>query len=185
MNLKLLSIVFIAILPLTATAQKTKNVNQPTIAYIEQNKILKSLEGFEKNTKEVDSLKQLYTKEIQESTNQLTEKINTLLKPYQVSDKETIETIKAKLKENDLVKFELYVKENDLIEKSKKNYDLMIKTMFEQKVQTLLNKVNATIEAYAKSNKIVVVYILENLSPALAYIDKGIDITDEINALLK
>jgi Skp family chaperone for outer membrane proteins len=185
MNFKSFLIVFLVILPLTITAQKAKNANQSTIAYIEQNKILKALQGFEKNSKEVDSLRQLYTKQIQESTNQLTEKINSLLKQYQINQNETIEQIKSKLKENDLAKFELYIKENELIEKLKKNYDLMIKTIYEQKVQPLLNKVNATIEAYAKANKILVVYTLENLSPALAYIDKGINITDEINALLK
>lgn len=71
-----------------------------------------------------------------------------------------------------------------MVEKASKNYDLMIKTIYEQKVQPLLDNVNRTIEEYAKANNIIIVYTLENISPALAYIDKGIDITDEINKKL-
>ena len=184
MNLKKHFIILLVILPLITFAQKTKNTSSSTVTYIELNKILKSLKNFEQNTKEVDSLKQLYTKEIQESTKKLNDKINVLLKPYQLNENETIESIKSKLKETDVSKFELYLQENELVEKASKNYDLMIKTIYEQKVQPLLDNVNRTIEEYAKANNIIIVYTLENISPALAYIDKGIDISDEINKKL-
>jgi Skp family chaperone for outer membrane proteins len=187
MNLKTFFLVFIAIVPLTVSSQKIKNANrnQPNIAYVEQNIILKKLEGFEKNTKEVDSLRQVYSKEIQENTTQLTEKINNLLKPYDIKQNEKVEQIKSKLNENDLAKFELYLKEDELIEKSRKNYELVIKSLYNEKVQPLLNRVNQTIENYAKSHGILIVLTLENISPAIAYINKGINITDEINSLLK
>jgi Skp family chaperone for outer membrane proteins len=175
----------LVLIPFIVVAQKSKTKNTNPIAYIEQTKILKSLQNFEQNTKEVDSLKQTYAKEIQENTIALNEKINVLLKPLQLNDTETIETIKAKLKDNDLAKFDLYLQENELIEKASKNYDLMLKTIYEQKVQPLIDKVNVTIEEYAKSNDIKIVLTLENISPALAYIDKGVDITEIIIMKLK
>jgi Skp family chaperone for outer membrane proteins len=56
----------------------------------------------------------------------------------------------------------------------------MIETMYEHKVQPILNRINQIIEDYAKAKNIKVVFTLENISPALAYIDKGVNITDEI-----
>lgn len=184
MHLKQNLLLLLIIVPFLAKSQKNKPATPKTIAYIVQTKILKSVKDFEKNTKEIDSLKKLYASEIQESANKLDVKITLLLKPYEISNKETIEAIKLKLNQNDSAKFELYIKENELIQNASKNYDLMIKTIYEQKVQTIINKVNAAIEAYAKTNKIAVVYILENISAGLAFIDKGINITDNIITIL-
>ncbi len=185
MNLKKYFLIILVILPFALMAQKSKSKINSQIAYVEQNIILSNLKGYGVYTKEIDSLKQVFAKEIQESTAQLNEKMNTLLKNYQLNQNESIEQIKSKLKENDLSKFELYLKENELIEKSKINYELMLKATYDQKVQPLLNRVNQTIENYATSHGFLIVLTLENMSPAIAYINKGINITNEINALLK
>lgn len=183
-NIKNQILVVLLIVPFVLIAQKTNVVKATPIAYIEQSKILKSLKGFEQNSQEVDSLKQVYTQEIQESTKKLEEKISLLLAPYQLKEKETVEAVKAKLKDNDLAKFELYIQESELIDKTTKNYDLSLKTLYDQKIQPLIDKLNKTIEEYAKANKIAVIYTLENIGPALAYIDKEINITNEIIVLL-
>lgn len=181
--LKIKFVLVALLLPILLMAQKkskeTATVSN-TIAYVEETVLLKALTGYEQNTAAIDSLKTVYTKEIQEAQTQLNTKLETLLKPYNFTKEMTVEDMKAKLKENDKATFELYIKENELITKSTKNYDLMLKTIYEQKVQPSLNKLNTTIETYAKEKGIKVVYTLENISPALAYIDKGMDITGEI-----
>lgn len=161
---------------LTATAQKN--------AYIEQTELLKSLKGYEENVKLVDSTKKVYSQEIQDAQKKLNDKFQALIKNYNVTDKDTDETLKAKLSEVDKSKFELYQEESKLIEKSTKNYDLMLQTLFNQKVQPLLDKLNKSIETYAKNNKIDMVFILENIQPALAYVDKSKNITSEIKKML-
>ena len=122
---------------------------------------------------------------MQEAQTQLNTKLETLLKPYNFGKEMKIEEVKNKLKESDKDKLELYVKENELITKSSKNYDLMLQTLYEQKVQPILTKINTAIENYAKAKGIKVVYNLEKISPALVYIDKGINITEEIVKIIK
>lgn len=173
---KLLFILFLVGF-LTTTAQKN--------AYIEQTELLKSLKGYEENVKLVDSTKKVYSQEIQDVQKKLNEKFQALIKNYNVTDKDTNETLKAKLSEIDKSKFELYQEESKLIEKSTKNYDLMLQTLFNEKVQPLLDKLNKSIENYAKTNKIEMVFILENFGSALAYIDKSKNITEEIKKMLK
>lgn len=175
-NIKLITLLFL--LPLAMMAQK--NQPQVAIAYVEETVILKAAVGFEKNTKEIDSLKQVYGKEIQESQSQLNTKLETLLKPYNFAKEMTLEEVKAKLKETDKEKLELFVKENDLLAKTGENYNLSLQNKYDQKVQPILTKINTAIETYAKANGIKVVYTLEKISPALAYIDKGVNITEEI-----
>jgi Skp family chaperone for outer membrane proteins len=161
---------------LTATAQKN--------AYIEQTELLKSLKGYEENVKLVDSTKKVYSQEIQDAQKKLNDKFQALIKNYNVTDKDTDETLKAKLSDLDKSKFELYQDESKMIEKSTKNYDLMLQTLFKDKVQPLLDKLNNSIDTYAKKNKIDMVFILENIQPALAYIDKSKNITSEIKKML-
>lgn len=161
------------------------NLSAQKTAYIEQTTLLKSLNGYEKNVKYVDSTKQAYTLEIQNSEKKLNEKVQVLLKNYKLSENETNESIKTKLSELDKSKFELYQEESKLIEKSTKNYDLMLQTLFKEKVQPLMDKLNKSIETYAKANKIDTVFIIENFGPALAYIDKSKNITEEIKKTLK
>ena len=57
--------------------------------------------------------------------------------------------------------------------------------MYDSDVQPLINKVTMSIEQYAKLNKIDVVYVIEQLSPAIAYIDKRKNITRKIIAKIE
>lgn len=180
-NIKILSILIL--FPLVMVAQKNKP--QESIAYIEETVILKAAVGFEKNTKEIDSLKTVYTKEIQESQSQLNTKLEALLKPYNFSKEMSLDEVKNKLKDTDKEKLELFLKENELLSKTGENYNMALKNKYDQKVQPILTKINTAIETYAKANGIKVVYTLEKIRPALAYIDKGVNITEEIVKAIK
>ena len=180
-HLKLFLVVFS--LPVLILAQKSKT--QDAIVFIERTSILKATAGFEKNSKEVDSLQQMYSKEIQGNLTKLNANIEQLLSPYNFGKEKDLAVIKSKLKPADLDKLELYIKENEFIDKAAKNYELVVKTMYGQKVQPLLTKINTTIAEYAQANQIKMVFTLEDISPALAYVDKGINITEEIIKRLK
>lgn len=161
------------------------NLSAQKTAYIEQSTLLKSLNGYEKNSKHVDSIKQVYILEIKNLEKKLNEKVQVLFKNYSVSENDNNESIKAKLSELDKSKFELYQEESKLIEKTTKNHEIFLNGLYNEKVQPLLDKLNKNIETYAKANKIDTVFIIENLGSALAYIDKSKNITEEIKKTLK
>ena len=48
---------------------------------------------------------------------------------------------------------------------------MKVLTIHGKNIQNLIDKLNIEIEKYAKASKIDVVYIYENLRPALAYIE--------------
>jgi Skp family chaperone for outer membrane proteins len=155
------------------------------MAYVEETVLLKALKGYEQNTKTLDSLKQVYAQETANAKKELEQKVATLMTPYNFSNAESMETIKAKLKPADADRLALYTKENELLTKVNANYQLVLKTIYEQKVQPLLDKLNTLIANYAKAQDIKMIYTLEKIAPSLAYLDKGMDITPEILKLLQ
>jgi Skp family chaperone for outer membrane proteins len=182
--MKYVNFFLLVCIPLIGYCQKSKK-NDLGIAYIEQNIVLKSAQGYEKNIKEIDSLKKVYSTELKSSIEKLNLNLDNLLKPYSFKSDETLDVIKSKLKPTDLEKLELYLKEKELIDKSQKNYDLVLKTQYEQKIMPIINKINKVIEEYVKANNIKIIYNLENISQSLVYIDKNINITEDIIKLSK
>jgi Skp family chaperone for outer membrane proteins len=164
-----------------STSLVAQNSNAKSIiAYIEEAVILKAATGYVQNSNDIDSLKTVYSKEIQDAKTTLQKNIDSLLAPYKLSSEVSLQDIKTRLNPADLGKFELYTKENDLITKATTNYNLVLTTMYQQKVQPILTKINKAIEDYAKTNGIKIVYNVDKIAPGLAYIDKGINITAAI-----
>ena len=86
---------------------------------------------------------------------------------------------------NDVSKLELILEEDKFIEKKVKNYELLLSTEYKTLVQPILDKVNSAISTYATKNKLDAVYILEQMRPALAYMNKNKDVTQVIIQALK
>ena len=162
-----------------------KNKKTEAIAYVEEKVLLKALVGYEKNTKSLDSLKQVYSQETANAKKELEKKVAALLAPYGFSSYESVAAIQAKLKPADAEKLALYTKEGELLAKVNANYQLVLQTIYEQKVQPLLDKLNNILANYAKANDIKMIYTFEKIAPSLAYLDKGLDITPEILQLLQ
>lgn len=178
-----IKIILLALLmPLAVLAQKNKK--SEAIAYVEERLLLKALVGYEKNTKALDSLKLVYDQENASAKKELEKKVSDLLVNYAFSTYESIESIQAKLKPADADKLALYTKESELLTKANDNYKLVLKTIYEQKVQPLLDKLNSILANYAKAHDIKMIYTFEKIAPSLAYLNKGIDITPEILKLL-
>lgn len=176
-------IILFLFVPFWILAQNSKKTLP--MAYVEETVLLKALKGYEQNTKSLDSLQQVYLQETNNAKKELEQKVAALLAPYALGSSETMETIKAKLKPADADRLALYTKEKDLLTKVNANYQLVLKTIYEQKIQPLLDQLNTLIANYAKAQDIKMIYTLEKIAPSLAYIDRGMDITPEILKLLQ
>lgn len=149
-------------------------------AYIHQDSILASLPNYKMNMIKIDSISKVYQNEIKTAKEEWNSKLADLLKPYNVKEKETIDIIKKRMTAIDTSKLSIMIDEDKLLNKRAQNYDLMLSTLYKSDVQPLLDKVNSAVETYAKTNKIDIVYILEQLRPALAYVDRRKNITKKI-----
>ena len=67
-----------------------------------------------------------------------------------------------------------------MLEERKKSYNEILDAHFKQNIRPRINKLNGIIEAYAAKNKYDMVFILEEIAPSLAYVNKGKDITPAI-----
>lgn len=155
------------------------------VAYVQENKILKTISGYETEVKEIDSLTNVYKNEISLKSKENNEKIKKTLSAYKFGEKESLESIKAKLKPADLKKLEQFQKEIEDLDKKGKEYEEKLTGMYKSKVQPKLDKVNKVLEDYSKKNKIDMIYKLENIGSALAYVNNQLDITEEIIKALK
>lgn len=158
----------------------TSFIYAQNVSYVHLDSIFSALPNYKSNVMKIDSIGKEYQKEIKSTKEQWETKLNTLLKPYNVKQNEDINQIKARMSTIDTSKLSILIDEDKLISKRAQNYDLMLKTMYDSDVQPLVKKVTMTIEQYAKLNKIDVVYVIEQLSPAIAYIDKRKNITKKI-----
>ena len=79
----------------------------------------------------------------------------------------------------------MLIDEDKLIDKKANNFEMVLNSDYKANVQPILDRVNKAIAIYATKNKIDVVYILEQIRPALAYFDAKKDITTIIIKALK
>lgn len=160
---------------LTSLYAKAQNV-----AYIHQDSVLIALPKYKKNISKLDSIGKTYQDEIKMAKEQWNQKMATLLKPYNIKENEDIKTVKSRMSSIDTTSLSILLDEDKIIGKRAQNFDNMINSMFKSEVQPLLDRVNKAIEEYAKKNKIDYVLVIEQIRPALAYIDNRKNITKNI-----
>ncbi|NDV46154.1 OmpH family outer membrane protein [Paludibacter sp. 221] len=163
----------------------TSFVFSQQFAYISRDSILTSIDDYNKNLLQLDSLKTNYTQELDYMQEQLKQRYNQLLAPYGLTGQESIEDIQSTIEPMDSITFSILLQEDQMLQTKAKSYDNMLNFVFHRDIQPLLDKVNKTITSYSKKNKIDIVYIIEELSPGLAYINEKKNITGEIIKLLK
>ncbi len=160
-------------------------VAQSNFAYIYRDSILRVTPKYLDNIKKVDSLQKAYTTEIKNSQEQINNKLAALLKGYNVKENENIEQIKSRMSKEDTVSLSLLIQEDKMLQTKAKSYDNLVNFAFQKDVQPLVNKVNKAIEKYAVANKIDVIYMMEDLQPAVAYINRKKNITKVIIEAVK
>uniref|UniRef100_A0A0P5ZRA6 Uncharacterized protein n=1 Tax=Daphnia magna TaxID=35525 RepID=A0A0P5ZRA6_9CRUS len=160
-------------------------VGAQNVAFVSQDSILASIPQFKENMTRIDELTKGYQEEIKIAKEKITENIQKLLANYNVVQTETIEDVKKRMSSKDISNFDLLLEEDKFIEKKAKNYETLLESDYNATVKPILDKINTTIATYAKKNKIEVVYILEQIKPALAYVDSKKYITTQIIKALK
>lgn len=154
-------------------------------AYIRRDTLLSVLPGYEANVTAFDSLKTAFTEELKSEQQKLEQKVSALFAPYNPKSTETTEALIARLNPSDASRYSLLQKESALLDDRSKSYNEILQMNYKQNVQPLLEKLNKVIEDYCVKNKLDMVFILEDIAPALAYVNKGKDITNSIIAVIK
>lgn len=154
-------------------------------AYIRQDTLLSVLPGYKAKLRSMDSLKTVFTEELNQEQGKLEQKVSALFAPYNPQQNETAEALVKRLSAADASRYAIIQKEAVLLEEKKKSYNEILDGYYKQNVQPLLSKLNSVIESYAAKNKYDMVFILEQIAPALAYVNKGKDITPAIIALIQ
>jgi Skp family chaperone for outer membrane proteins len=154
-------------------------------AYISIDSIYATIPNYIEKLEQIRATAKNYQTEITESRTQNQEKLNQLVGPYNPQKNETFDQIKVRMKETDVLQLELLVDEDKTISKKEESYNKIIQLDYEKAIKPDIEKVNAVIAKYAKSKKLEAVYIIEQLNPALQYVNPEKIATNEIIALLK
>lgn len=158
---------------------------QSNFAYIYRDSVLMATPKYVDNIKKIDSLQKTYAKEIKDTQEQLNGKLGALLKGYNVKENENIDQIKSRMTAVDTTSLSLLMQEDKMMQTKAKSYDNLVNFAFQKDVQPLLDKVNKAIEKYAVTNKIDMVYMMEDIQPAVAYINRKKNITKIIIEAVK
>jgi Skp family chaperone for outer membrane proteins len=97
-----------------------------------------------------------------------------------VKQDELIEALKSRMTALDVEKLSILQEDDKALSNKYASYNKLLEKQHKQDIQPYLDKVNAAIADYARSNKIDYVWIVDQLKPALAYINQGKDITSTI-----
>lgn len=153
-------------------------------AHVYRDSIFMQVKGYTQKSKALDSIKQVYTAEIQKEQIKVQEKYLALAKPYQVKENEALEQLKARMNAQDAEKLSLLQEEIKFLETRIKSYNKQLDDQYKVEIQPFINKINAAIATYATKNKIDYVWIMEDQMTKLAYINKKNNITRAIINLL-
>lgn len=154
--------------------------------YIHSDSVFASIPQFGRNASKLDSLKQTYKKELDQSRADLQQRFDKLIKPYVVAGKETtLPELKTRMSQADTISLGLLLDEDKAIQKKGVSYDNMIKLVYSRDIQSVVDRVAKVIADYAVSHKLSAVYIIEKLMPQVAYIDPKQDVTKAVIAKLK
>lgn len=159
--------------------------NAQNYGYIHRDSILKSVPSYIPKLQELSSDQKKYSAEIKQGMEELQKKVSELLEPYQPNQQESIVGIKSRMNAMDTIKLNLLLDEEKSLKKKEESYNYMLNFTYRNEIQPIVDRVNTAISNYAKKNKLDGVYILENISSSLAYINKERIVTQAIISSLQ
>jgi Skp family chaperone for outer membrane proteins len=166
-------------------ALASMRVSAQQIAYVYTDSVLLSYPRYATNVLRLDSMKQQYQKELEKDKIQLQERADKLLKPYNKADNETLDMLKKRMAPTDSVKLSDLLEENTMLQNKTKRYDNLLKSLYAQDIQPILDQATKVIADYAVKNNLTAIYSMEQVRTTLVYIDKKRDVTKPIVELMK
>lgn len=155
------------------------------VAYVSSDSILKQIPEYGLHIQKIDSMNRLLTKELENSQVSIQQQYDRLIKPYSLGENESIDQLKKRMNPVDTLSLIQVFESNKQLQEKKRLYDKLLQDSYKYDVQPILDRVNSTVGAYAKENKIAVVFILEQIRNSAIYVDPKHDITNEIIKKLK
>lgn len=155
------------------------------IAYIYRDSVLQSVPGYVMHVNRIDSMKNAYTQEMDAAGKNLQAKIGALINPYKPADNESIDALRKRMSADDTARLALLSQESSLIAMKEKTYNGVLQAAYERNVQPLVDRVNTALEKYAKTNRIDVIWMMEEMGNSVAYINRSKNITRAIIAMVK
>jgi len=169
-NLKLL--ILLLICPTFIFGQK--------VAYISSDSILKQIPEYGLHIQKIDSMRRMLSRELETTQNSLQDQYNKITKPYFPKENETVEQLIKRMNPVDTLNLHQVLVSNRQLQEKKQLYDKLLQDSYKYDIQPILDRINATVSAFAKKNKIAVVFILEQIRNSAMYIDPKQNITNEI-----
>ncbi len=160
------------------------NANAQFLACLSRDSVLLSTPGYIQKVSSIDSISKKYTEELQQLQKGLEEKYAKLISDNGSFKNESPEQIKQRMSPADTLRFNILLAEDQALQSKAKSYDNMVRFLYEQDVRPILNKVDVVIKSYCEKNKIDMVLYLEQMQPALAYLNPKRNITKEIISLV-
>ncbi len=180
MKIKLIKSILIMLL-LASTVQLVQAQN----AYVHQNQILAAMQNYQADYVQWDSIRQLYSKDMQVQRNVLQTKLNRLLRPYKPKQNENFLKVKQRMQPTDTLKLNVILDDDRALTQKEKSYQQIVTLEYKKRVQPYIDALNKVMASYAKKKKLNAIYILDQLSPALAYVNPSQVITHDIISLIK
>ena len=100
-----------------------------------------------------------------------------------MTDNESIAMLKQRMAPMDSVNLSGMLEENTMLQNKTKRYDNLLKSLYAQDIQPILDQVTKVIADYAMKNSLTAIYSMEQMRTALVYIDKKRDVTKLIIGL--
>jgi Skp family chaperone for outer membrane proteins len=174
---KLILLLGFVLLSLQIHAQKT--------AFINETELLKATQGYSEALESTEQVKKKYEEEINEARKKMQTKLNELLKNYNVKQETSIEQLESLLSIKDKSQYDLIKEENELLSKQVALKEKAYNALYQDKVGSILEKLNKITQEYCKKNKIDILYKKEALNGVIAYFENKLDVTQELIALIK
>ena len=156
------------------------NAQNSNVAYISRDTIMKSIPGHLEKIKQAEEMAKSYNEELKAKRENLAERFNLLLKPYNVKPNETEPIIRARMSVADTTSLGMLQQEDKLIQSTERLYAAKVKSTYDQEVKPVNERIMAAIRRYAVKNKLDMVYFLEDIAGALAYLNTKKSVTKAV-----
>jgi Skp family chaperone for outer membrane proteins len=155
------------------------------IAYVSIDSVYAVVPNYKEKLQRLKETATTYREEIAKSRKLNQEKLNQLVGPYNAQTNEAFDKIKLRMKDTDALQLDLLIDEDNAVTKKEEYYNKIIQLEYDKEIKPKVEMVNLVISNYAKSKKLDAIYILEQLKPALQYLNPEKNITQAIIAAIK
>lgn len=153
-------------------------------AYIAIDSVNAAIPGYKQKVERINEKVKAYQAEITTAKKETQNKLNKLLGSYSPQANETFDQIKKRMKETDVIQLDILLEDDKATTKKEQSYGSIITLDYNDTILPDVQKLNAIISKYAEEKKLEAVYILEQLKPALQYVNPTKVITNDIIQLI-